>query len=92
MSSDKNAPGKYDNECNALLKQLDAEMILVGVGGGSRGNGFSLSIDRAKCPCPACVLAALAETLRSIADQIEVQYNQAPHTHAPPSQGSTSAN
>lgn len=60
-------PGKYDTECEQVLRSTDADMVLVIVLGGVRGAGFSASI-RADMPV---LLRAVPGILRVTADAIE---------------------
>lgn len=58
-------PGNYEQDCEFLLSQYKANLVVVGVVGGSKGNGFSVSVQdphlRQYLPC----------ILRSMADSIE---------------------
>jgi hypothetical protein len=37
-------PGKYDDLCTLVREQTDAELAIVIVQGGNRGNGFSCQV------------------------------------------------
>lgn len=60
--------GKYDAECTGLLRKVGADMVVVIVGGGARGSGFSLS---ARPEMMASGLPVVVAALREAADQIE---------------------
>jgi hypothetical protein len=60
-----NGPGKYDHECEFLLKLLQARAIILAVVDGNRGSGFEVSTNDQKFER---VLPAL---LREMADEIE---------------------
>jgi len=68
----KSTEGKYSDECAALLAMLGAEVALLVVRGGPKGDGFSLAIDQRKAIVPQ-VLANVPRVLRSVADAIERQ-------------------
>lgn len=58
-------PGKFDAECEELLKEHHAEVVMVVVLGGKRGSGFSLSTTNPQR------LPEVIKVMRSAADQIE---------------------
>ncbi len=57
--------GKYDDICTMVRSTTDAEMVLLIIARGNRGEGFSV-----QCTDPQ-LLADLPGVLRSVADQIE---------------------
>jgi hypothetical protein len=57
-------PGKYDDVCTQVREQTDAHFVIVIVGGGSRGSGFSVQTDN------PTMLESLPSLLESIARQI----------------------
>lgn len=57
-------PGKYDPECTRIMQEQDAQIVLVIVVDGKRGNGFS-------CQCTPEWLVAVPQLLRSVAADIE---------------------
>lgn len=63
-------PGKYDDVTTAILLDLEASGVLVGVIGGKRGSGFSISL---ASPSMAPVVVSV---LRSIADELEGTQSQ----------------
>jgi hypothetical protein len=63
-------PGKYDQECSAILGQTEASLILLLVIQGYKGNGFSVTATNWD------QISYLPELLRDAADQIECDINQ----------------
>lgn len=62
--------GRYDPECSGMLVQTSADVLLLVVLGGSKGSGFSMSVNVRKVQTvPA--LEKIVAALRSAADQIE---------------------
>lgn len=60
-------PGKYDDECSALLKSLRADVVMLIVLGGERRSGFSVS---AHISQRARLREHGPDMLRSVADQL----------------------
>ena len=58
-------PGKYDDECTALLKKTGATITIVIVVDGEKGSGFSVS------STSYFLLANIPSILRNVADQIK---------------------
>ena len=63
-------PGKYTDEAVEILKQTNAEMVLLIVCGGDRGNGSSVA---ATDPAP---LEQLPDILREVIEGIEEDIKQ----------------
>lgn len=63
--------GKYDKECEELSEKLQAEAVLLMVGDGVRGSGFSMTI-RPKNRHPLTVLQATVLVLEDTARQVRV--------------------
>lgn len=63
-------PGKYDKECEEILLRDHADVVLVIVIGGKRGDGFSLS------GVNPFVIPNIAAILRHVADSIEQTLRQ----------------
>jgi hypothetical protein len=61
--------GKYDREASFLLEITEAELVVVIVGAGNRGHGFSLQLVH-QGDVVAKLRASVA-TLREAADNIE---------------------
>lgn len=58
-------PGKYDDDCTAILIKHRADGVILAVIGGNLGNGFSVNItSQALARC-------LPQLLRQMADEIE---------------------
>lgn len=57
-------PGRYDDLCTYVREKAQARGAIVIVIDGNRGAGFSVQ-------APLDVCADLAQTLRTVADQIE---------------------
>lgn len=62
-------PGKYDDLCTYVREQAEAELAIVVIGGGNRGEGFCVQSANAD------VTAALPKMLRCMADSIEKDIN-----------------
>lgn len=58
-------PGKYDEICTKVREETKATAAMVVIGGGDKGNGFSLQASDIE------FLLALPRILRQIADEIE---------------------
>lgn len=61
--------GKYDLECEALLKRLNAKGVALVVVGGKNGNGFSLSFLMG--PETPAVMKAVAMALEEAAKDLK---------------------
>lgn len=61
-------PGKYDDLCTLVREKAQAQLVIVAVGGGNRGSGFSIQTTD-----PSQMLL-VAKSLRNIADQIEADH------------------
>lgn len=58
-------PGKYDDACSVAREAIDAELVILVVMNGNRGNGFSI-----QCIDPR-MARSLPQLLRAMADDIE---------------------
>ncbi len=57
--------GKYDDVCEILSLEFNADMVVLAIAGGDRGSGFSLvTKDPENLP-------AIVQAIRRVADQIE---------------------
>jgi hypothetical protein len=64
--------GKYGRQVDLILKALDADVVLLIVGGGKLGSGFSVT-----CRSPSYLLR-FSSVLRDVADQIEADIARLP--------------
>lgn len=64
-------PGKYDAACEAARAETGAAATVLCVLDGKRGNGFSVTIDGARCTDPIKALAGIPAVLRAVADCVE---------------------
>ena len=62
--------GKYDKECEELLVKLGAECVMLIVGDGERGSGFSITI-KPKKRHPLHVLKAVFLSLIDVSRQLQ---------------------
>lgn len=58
-------PGRYDTECMALIRALDAQGVILCVAGGSKGHGFSAAFRDVR------LMETMPGMLRNLADAIE---------------------
>jgi hypothetical protein len=62
-------PGKYDDTCTEVREKHRAAFVLLAIGAGDRGDGFSVQMEvRSGQPN---IDARVAKLLRDVADQIE---------------------
>lgn len=69
MNSD-GSDGKYDDQCEKILMQQDAEMVLLLVVDGKKGHGMSCCIN-ARNPHAKEMAKATPELLRKMANAVE---------------------
>lgn len=62
--------GKYDEECEEVFRETQAEGVLLIVANGKRGSGFSAFIK-------AELAAEIPNALRQVADEIESDMKKA---------------
>lgn len=67
---DKDNRGHYDEQCEKLMNQLKAEMVILLVIGGKKGHGMSACI-HAESPVASKMASSTPELLRKMADMIE---------------------
>jgi hypothetical protein len=73
MNADGIKPrGNYDDECERQLVELGAQVIVLMVIGGPKGNGFSVSVAGIHNPADG-FLPKLPGILRDMANSIEAQ-------------------
>ena len=65
--------GHYDKECEALLRRLDADAIILSVINGERGHGLSVAM---KMRLKDTLKPRLPRMLRMLADDIEAESKQ----------------
>lgn len=58
-------PGVYDSECTLVRESAQAEVVIVIIRHGDRGDGFSVQATS------ALALRAIPQVLRALADEIE---------------------
>jgi hypothetical protein len=58
-------PGKYDNEASRIREETNAELIILAILGGDKGDGFAI-----QTTSPAA-LKRVPDMLRFMADQID---------------------
>lgn len=73
--------GAYDRECEKLMHQLEANMVLLMVVGGSKGHGMSVCIN-SDGPQAQDQAKKIPDLLRQLADLIQKtrEFKQSPNT------------
>ena len=61
---------KYDPECIKLIRQVDAELIILVVVNGNLGSGFSITIDDRKIDSSKAI-SEIPGLLREIASRMD---------------------
>jgi hypothetical protein len=62
-------PGRYDDHAERILKETEAEAVLVLVVKGNKGSGFS-------CKAPIAITLMLPAILRRLAQDIEETHRE----------------
>lgn len=68
----KEVQGKYDQDCESILRSYGASLVVVMVIGGKKGNGFSVSTNKEN------LIARVPEILRNVANGIDKQLADKP--------------
>lgn len=64
-------PGIYDDICTVVRELTNAEAVVIIVGSGTRGSGFSIQLNADHPAGTKRILEAIVESLRGCADQVE---------------------
>lgn len=70
MKSAMAGGGRYDAEVCSVMESACADVVLLIVVGGDRGNGFAVAVNNGELS-PGPALCAVPTLLRAIADGIE---------------------